>query len=317
MDEFRFRCTECGKCCVAAPEMTILEGLSLYRDFVLMLRIGGVADVDRLPIDAQRRCLEAGITVRSMRDQYLHMASLGAIEVSADGVRVAIRASATALAPLSLGRCPQRAESGACAIRDRRPAMCRARPVDFWIGHLDQPSRFAAMKRLIADAGYDCDLGEGAPAIWRDGAIVGPEQLAAWDDGVRSSRQEWPVLSILRSEMQAGSPSLPSVTQVAAAALAGDAYYADFLGTISSLWAVQASGSADRLGLDLSSVPDPETFLAAQLGLVREQLAAALRHKSKADRPVTEKLRAMERHYAAALAERPWEIAAAGEAAAE
>jgi Fe-S-cluster containining protein len=311
MAEHRFRCTSCGKCCIGAPELTLVEAASLYREFVPMLRLGGVADFARMPLAQQQKALSDGIGVQDFRDQFDWIASLGALTISTGGVRIAIRLSAAPLSSPALARCPQLDGDGKCAIWERRPALCRSLPLDFWAPEGQQPLRLRAMAKHVAEDGYQCDMGDGAPAIWRDGAIVDPAHRAAWEDGVRRSKEEWPVLTVLAKEMEAGSTSLPSIPQIGGAVLSGEAYHLDFFGVLGTLHVFRDSGSAERAGVDLSGLPGQEEFLVAQLGLIEAQLASNLSRKAPADRPVTEKLRMLEKHYRRALAERPWEEDAA------
>lgn len=306
MDDFRFGCTACGKCCTASPEITVVEALRLYGDFVVMLKLGGAADPDTVPVQTQAQMRGRGVPLSAFREQFDHLASMGAVVIRTRGVRIAMRLSVATVSSGALWRCPMLADDNRCSIFDRRPLLCRAMPLDYWAPETRQHLRFADVQARVARGEFDCDTGPAADLLW-DGAALAPGPYRdAYLEGVARSKEDWPVLSVLRREMEAGNPGLPSLEQVGGAILAGEGYAMDFLGVLMTLHAFR-DANRDGCPAALSDLPEVPDFLDTQLELIRRQVADQMRRKAGVDKPVTARLRALEKHYAAAVRDRVWE----------
>jgi Fe-S-cluster containining protein len=139
-----FHCTECGRCCKGWLPLTLDDAL---------LHAG------RFPLAVIFSPLRQGASL------FDHTARLGARVTLANGKQLAVRIAPTAYIPPSQD-CPELAEDGRCKIYDARPSRCRTMPFSPYRGEDGQDDL------LVPRDGWECDVSEAAPIVYRDGKIL-------------------------------------------------------------------------------------------------------------------------------------------------
>lgn len=149
----RFQCTVCGKCCFGLLPLTIEEAVARADRFPLAL-VWTLVRKGAPNFDIYRR-LGTEVTVGRRRT-------------------IAVLVSPMAYLPPTQV-CPDLQEDGRCAVHDTpdKPLRCRAMPFN-----PRQPVREQG-RLLLPRPGWACDISEAAPEVYRDGAIIDPEALAA------------------------------------------------------------------------------------------------------------------------------------------
>ncbi len=278
---FHFSCVpNCGKCCDRTPDMGIVEGLSLFREFILDLSLRGFPAGS--PAD------------EGARDRAAALRDLGVLYADApNGRRLFLTIGTRGLAPDSLQRCPQRDQAGQCRIYQSRPQNCRILP----LAHgSPEGKRVALSRKRVSDwqaAGYSCDTSPDAEPL-HDGAALAPNWQAILD-ATRAQQH---------AEVAAGSRMIEKLLAIlgkqAPACLADlDRRAAD------NRWlAVNVLAFLDffRTEFPDAGLPDDRSFAAAQLPQIEAMIADTLARRAPEDRAVTERLRKLKVDYQMVLA---------------
>lgn len=142
--ERHFACTACGKCCHGLLPLTLADA---------------AAHAGRFPLGVM------WTPVRQNQRSFELTARLGAKVRLRDKRTVAVRITAVAYIPPSLP-CPALAEGGLCSIHDTKPARCRTMPFFPYVEEAEQAAH------LVPRKGWDCDVSQAAPIVFRDRNVV-------------------------------------------------------------------------------------------------------------------------------------------------
>ena len=142
--ERRFRCTECGKCCYGWLPLTLKDALS---------------HAGRFPLAVIWSPMRAGASL------FDHTARLGARIDLPNGKELAVRIAPTAYIPPTI-ECPELAADGRCNIYGERPSRCRSMPFSPYRSEEHQEDL------LVPREGWECDVSDTAPTVYREGQIL-------------------------------------------------------------------------------------------------------------------------------------------------
>ncbi|PWC91111.1 YkgJ family cysteine cluster protein [Azospirillum sp. TSO5] len=142
--EPHFSCTACGKCCHGWLPLTLNDA---------------VAHAGRFPLAM------VWTPVRSNARSYDLTTRLGSTVRLPNRKTVAVLIVPTAYMPTSYP-CPELREDGLCGIHEDKPSRCRTMPFYPYREEKDQADL------LIPRKGWQCDVSEAAPVVYRDHAIV-------------------------------------------------------------------------------------------------------------------------------------------------
>ena len=142
--EYHFDCTICGKCCYGQVPLTIKDALTFADRFPLA--------ITWTPVGADNKYFE-------------HTTKLGSLVNLSKRKEIGLRITPTAYIPPSLP-CPELAEDNRCNIQDKKPSRCRTMPFS--------PDREESVQAelLIPREGWECEISEEAPVVYRDKKIV-------------------------------------------------------------------------------------------------------------------------------------------------
>lgn len=285
MEELRFACTACGKCCTEPPEMTVLEATRLGDVFVASL----VYRLTSIPKDDNEAALASlkphphfsGVSARELvarlRETTAVRAAGAVVSEAGWDHHIALTArpwtyetqACTALA----------ADGKRCSVHDRRPHTCRTVPIRY-----DVPEGLLVRAfRGVVDAGrassdpFECDVSAAAPMLLRDGVLVSDEYSAARAAGIEAALGE----RLLASRILE-SPFLPPLKEVYATLRRARVVSVSFHGALAT---------AHEMGLLDDAAVD--AFAAAQLSLIDRELARAMTRKRKEDREITARFRTL------------------------
>lgn len=142
--ERHFACTACGKCCHGLLPLTLADA---------------DAHADRFPLGVM------WTPVRPNQRSFELTARLGAKVRLRDRRTIAVRITAVAYMPQALP-CPALGADGLCSIHERKPARCRTMPFFPYVEEAEQAAH------LVPRKGWDCDVSQAAPILFRDRNIV-------------------------------------------------------------------------------------------------------------------------------------------------
>lgn len=151
MNEQRFRCTACGKCCYGWVPLTVREALAQAGRFPLALSWTLVKTSSR----AHKAAAELGVNV-----------SL------ANRKTVAVLLRPVLYLPAAFP-CPALGDDKLCGIQDSKPLRCRTMPFDPCREEKDQAALLAPKQ------GWLCDVGAEAPVLYKNGKIQDPADFEA------------------------------------------------------------------------------------------------------------------------------------------
>jgi Fe-S-cluster containining protein len=289
MEELRFACTACGKCCTEPPEMTVLEATKLGDVFVpaLVYRLTSLPRDDNeaafaslLP-HAHFKDMDARELVARLRESSAVRAAGAVVTEAGWDHHVSITARPWTFDPRG---CPALRDKE-CAIHARRPHTCRTVPIRY-----DVPAGLLVRAfRGVVDAGraskenpFECDVSENAPVLLRDGAVVDPEYAKAREIGDAAALEEKKL-----AETVLAYPLLPPLRELYPQLRRAKVISISFHGALAAVH-------------DLRMIDDAalKTFLAAQLDLLDREITAALSRKRKEDREITSRFRTLRSAYA-------------------
>ncbi len=186
--ERRFACTACGKCCFGLLPLTIDDALAHADKFPLVVIWTPVRQAAR----AFRVTAAQGITIQ------LGKRRLAAVQIAP-----------TAYIPPNFP-CPELTGEGLCGIHDAKPQRCRTMPYSAYRDEKDQD------ELMIPRPGWECDISDEAPLVYRDKTIIDRRDFEAerdqlvGDAAILKPYAEWLLDSVpsLRTELHkvAGKP---------------------------------------------------------------------------------------------------------------
>jgi Fe-S-cluster containining protein len=296
MDEVRFACTACGKCCTEPPEMTILEAVTLGDVFVpsIVYRLTSLPRDDNEAAYASLKPhphfegMEGRALVARLRESTAVRAAGALITEAGWDHYVSITARAW-IYPSSAGWCAAIDSSHEkCTIHDRRPSTCRTVPIRYDVpeGLLVRAFRGVVDAGIASSDPFRCDVSKDAPVLIRGEKVVSEEYASARAEGEAAALAEKNLAgTMLRS------PLLPPIKDVYAALRQSKLLSVSFPAAIAA--------AHDLKMLDDAAV---EKFCNAQLVLLRREIAAAVARRRKDERDVTTRFRALETSYRMMLA---------------
>jgi Fe-S-cluster containining protein len=289
MDEIRFACTACGKCCGEPPEMTVLEATRLGDVFVPALvyrvtslpRDGNEAAFASLSPHPHFRGMDGRELVTRLRESSAVRAAGAVVSEAGWDHHVSITARPWAY---RLSPCPALAEDGRqCTIHPRRPHTCRTVPIRYDVpeGLLVRAFR-GVVDGGIASSGFECDVSGAAPVLLRDGAVADPEYAAARAAGIEAALAERDLCARVLQH-----PLMPPFDKIFPELRRNRLVSISFHGALAA---------AHELGLlDDAAV---RTFCEAQLALLDHEIEGALRRKRREEREITGRFRTLRDAYA-------------------
>lgn len=190
--ERHFACTACGKCCSGLLPLTLPDAL---------------ANVGRFPLGV------LWTPVRQNQRLFELTAKLGTKVRLRDRRTIALRITPVSYVPPSLP-CPALTENGHCSIHETKPLRCRAMPFFPYAEEAEQAAQ------LVPRKGWDCDVSQAAPVVFRDRNIVDPADFQAERQQLLSQA---PILRAYAEAQLAAVPGLlDKLGMVAARPLGGD-----------------------------------------------------------------------------------------------
>jgi Fe-S-cluster containining protein len=287
MDEIRFACTACGKCCTEPPEMTVLEATKLGDVFVPAL----VYRLTSLPRDDNEAAF-ASLTphphFKEMPGRELVARLRESTAVRSAGAVVSEagwdhHVSITARAWGYSAGCPA-LKGKECSIHTRRPSTCRTVPIRYDVpaGLLVRAFRGVVDSGLASKDPWECDVSGSAPVLLRDGALVDTEYSKAREVGEAAALAEKSLC-----ERILAYPLLPPLREVYPLLRQRKLVSVSFHGALAA--------AHDLALLDDAAM---KTFLSAQLDLIDREITAALARKRREDRDTTTRFRTLRDAYA-------------------
>jgi Fe-S-cluster containining protein len=175
MDAY-LNCNQCGKCCSTGPSLTFSEIFKYQDKFVLGLSCQ--AQTDRMENFPQSAFGQA-ITLADHQAIMDHMLKLfGRLNTMTGGYYLQIYPMDIGYSMLPHHSCSHLEASGACAIQDDKPSMCRAAPFDAVLPESQQALKIEGFKNhfsCLTTTGTQSDL------IYREGEIVNSAYKAGYD----------------------------------------------------------------------------------------------------------------------------------------
>ncbi|QRM45141.1 YkgJ family cysteine cluster protein [Rhizobium sp. BG4] len=151
MKEQRFACTACGLCCYGLLPLTINEAISR---------------ADRFPL---------AISVTPVRSGTRGHTSISRIGVTASigkGKPINLLVTPISFIPPS-SPCPALGADNLCSIHNEKPERCKTMP---FYAYKDEDSQ---RDMLVPRPGWECNTGDDAPVVYRDGSIIDKAEFSA------------------------------------------------------------------------------------------------------------------------------------------
>lgn len=144
MAERRFACTACGLCCTGLVPLTLREAVDM---------------ADRFPLAMMITPVKPGTRGQSVLEK------IGATVVLPPKRRMQLLVSPVSFVPPSMP-CPQLTPENLCAIHSAKPIRCRTMP---FYAYKDEEFQ---VDLLQPRGGWQCDISDSAPVVYRDQHIV-------------------------------------------------------------------------------------------------------------------------------------------------
>jgi len=308
--DLHFACTGCGKCCDAPPTVTISEALGLYRDFVLTVRLAGPIADAAMPAEHP--------AVVAYRSQSAHLLARGAerfdLRVEGRHFEATLNIYGGAVRAGVDDPCAQLQPDGLCGIYERRPQRCRTVPFDYWLPEGSAVANGSDRLTAAIKRGWLCDVSPDAPVV----AVLGEAPAfapgpygVAYADALELMERQGPALGLISHAFVEELNRDPAVVKSVISALAmGQAVDFSFLRLLQGLdvmargiaadgWVVGGAPIAPGHRALLEALPPIAAFLDGQIPLIQAAIALNLQRKRPADRPLTERLRALLTEYTA------------------
>jgi len=177
--ERHFGCTACGKCCQGRLPLSIADAL---------------AHADRFPL------FLLWTPVRPGGKSYDLTARLGFTVKLKNRKQAAVRLTAVSYVPAH-SPCPALAADGLCLVHETKPQRCRTMPLSGSRAESDQTDL------LIPAPGWECDISDAAPVLYRDKKVVERAEFEAERTRLLEDGE------ILRPFAEVMLDSLPSLRQ--------------------------------------------------------------------------------------------------------
>jgi len=287
MEEIRFACTACGKCCTEPPEMTVLEAVRLGDVFVpaLVYRLTSLPRDDNeaafasLTPHPHFKDVEGRDLVARLKESTAVRSAGAVVSEAGWDHHVGITARAWGYSP----GCPA-LHGKECSIHTRRPHTCRTVPIRYDVpaGLLVRAFRGAVDAGRASKDPWECDVSENAGVLLRDGAVIDSDYAKAREAGEAAALAERSL-----AEKILAYPLLPPLREIYPQLRRSKVIAISFHGALAAAH-------------DLGIVDDAtmKTFLAAQLELLDREITAALARKRKEDRDTTTRFRTLRDAYA-------------------
>lgn len=278
--------------------MAVSEALALYRDFALVLKLGGpIADAS---LPASNPGVQAYVALRA------HLTAQGAQTFDLyTGAQRHWEATLMAGAlPLRAGAddpCPALTTEGLCSLYDRRPARCRMAPFDHGLPEAAAIRQGAHRLREAIAKDWACDISANAPVVAEaDQFSAGGPLRAAYDEGLAAMRRDDAVMALLGKSFQQQLKAQPQlVPQVIERLLRRETLDFSFPAVLEALHrlAQEKDRPAGEAGALLDRLPPLRDFVEVQIELLEALVAKNLARRRPQDRPNTERLRGLVEQY--------------------
>jgi Fe-S-cluster containining protein len=282
-ETLHFACTECGKCCGEAPEMSLLEAFGLGDVFIPSIAY----KLTRIPKDDN----EAGFASIKVHADFEGMSPREFVKDIRESVAVRAGAMLTGepgwdayifvtARPWHYKRagCPA-LDGKRCTIHDRRPMTCRTVPVRYDVPEslLVRAFHGTVTKGKAASDPYECDTSDKAPVFIENGELK--DQAYVRDRKV--------AIDAAMDEKQLGerllvSPYLPPLQEVVDRLRRSGPFSVSFHAAV-----VHAS---DMGKIDKAAAL---AFCGGQIGMLEREIAGALARKRPDEREWTTRFRSL------------------------
>lgn len=216
MNERRFACTQCGKCCNRPPEVELGEASALADVFAwqLMFRLYSLPNSLAgylTPADQREQASAEYFETRRLLGTFAAYSYRAKARVDGRLAERSFYLSISALAlDLGAGSCSALRDSR-CGIYPRRPLSCRTVPLHYSRGLAFAERDFDA---FVAIPQHACDTGTSAPALFSNGQIAVPEIVEARVDAARQAEADRPWKQAIVKAMKRGTFGLPTLGQI-------------------------------------------------------------------------------------------------------
>ena len=287
MSVLHFACTECGKCCSEAPEMSLIEAMRLGDVFIpaIAYRLTRLpkedndAGIASIKLNADFEGTDPRDFLKSVRDSIAVRA--GTAITGEHGWDSFVFVSARAWHYKRIG-CPA-LKGKLCTVHDRRPSTCRTVPARYDVPESLLVRSFHGMvtRGKTMPNPYECDTSESAPAFFRDDVLV--------DDAYVKDRAAATEAAMGERELAAKiltSPLLPPPQEIVQRLRNSGPF------TISFHAAVVHARELGKI-----DTPAALSFCDSQMALIEREVAAALLRKRRDERDWTSRFRTLQAAY--------------------
>ena len=228
--EQRFSCIACGKCCYGWLPLSIRDALRHDHIFPLAM---------------------IWTPIRQGSKEFEMAGKLGLTVSSGRKKKIAVRLTPASYIPKSF-LCPALDDGGLkCSIHATKPSRCRTMPFYPYRDEKDQRDM------LIPREGWECDVSDAAPVVYRDKTII---DRTDFDAERVMLEQDAPILKHYAERLLATVPAVGQGLERAAAKKHGGTMTLNFTGLVTRLKDVDARDFARR------QLPVMETFAARSAG---------------------------------------------------
>jgi len=294
----RFACTECGKCCGEAPEMSLLEAFRLGDVFIPSIAY----KLTRIPKDDN----EAGFDSIKLHPDFEGMSPREFVKDIRESVAVKAGAMLTGepgwdayifltARPWHYKRVGCSALDGKrCTIHDRRPMTCRTVPVRYDVPEslLVRAFHGTVTRGKAAPDPYECDTSEKAPVFLDGGALKDAAYIADRKVAIDAALDEKQL-----GERLLMSPYLPPLQEVVDRLRRAGGFSVSFHAAVIH---AHDMGKVDKA--------TAVAFCQGQIAMLEREIAGALARKRPDERDWTGRFRSLldaYRDVAKALAAQP------------
>lgn len=254
---FHFKCvSNCGRCCTTPPEMSIVEGLKYYKEFILdgFIRV--------FPYDSPhaKKLLECGATEFSLNvGRFLNKKYLGIITI-----RPLFRNSDKFCPKLS---------GTQCSIYEKRPETCKNVPLSLF--HLEKEQNTCLSSWVDK---YPC-MDKSHPIIWEDGQIINKEINLNFNQWPKLYQDSHEVNSTIIKMLICGDKPFLDIDLIE--------HYNGYNGILSVGFFLPMLYTAIKyLNLDIF-IPEKNELFNSQKLLLKDFISKSLNIKNKMDRDTT------------------------------
>lgn len=290
-EALHFACTECGKCCGEAPEMSLLEALALGDVFIPSVAY----KLTRFPKDDN----EAGYASLTLHSDFAGMDPRDFVKALRDSVAVRAGLEVTGepgweaylfitARPWHYKRvgCPA-LDGKRCTIHERRPFTCRTVPVRYDVPEalLVRAFHGTVTRGKAAADPYECDTSNAAPVFLQDGKLVDPAYTRDRETAIEKAIAEKELAARLVT-----SPYLPPPREVIDRLRKQGPFSVSFHAAV--LHALEL-GKIDK--------PAARAFCEAQIAQIEREVDKAITRKRSDERDWTTRFRGLLEAYRSAL----------------